>query len=454
MKRRLLVGAGAAAAALAVLCAQAGAVIVQTPTGRVSYAPRNPAGPSAGARAAGGNLIYHGGPVMHTNRAYAIFWDPGSAFPAGYTTLMSRYLGDVAADSGLSTNVYSVGTQYSDGAGRAGYGSTFGASLSDGDAYPPPGCPVVTGFTTCVTDAQLQAELDDFATANSLPRGLNSLYYVFLPAPVDLCVDVGTCFNNFFCAYHSYIDSAGTPTVYAALPYASDIASCGTGQHPNSGVSSTGDDELSGLSHEANEAITDPQLDAWYDADEQENADKCRNTADDFGNPLGGTSGSLFNQLIQADRYYIQQEWGNGAGACEQRNALPTAVFAPPPATTAGSAASFSGADSADSDGGISSFAWDFGDGAVSSGVASSHAYAGAGTFNATLTVTDVNGFSASVTHPVSILATPAKHRKKCRRHKRHKRRCKRHRKPRAVSAESGRSWTRTRDLVLIRDAL
>jgi hypothetical protein len=450
MRSRLLLGAVAAAVALAVLCAQAGAVILQTPTGPASYAPHHAAGSSAGVRSAGGNLIYHGGPVMHTNRAYAIFWDPGSALPAGYATLMSRYLGDVAADSGLSTNVYSVGTQYFDSAGRAGYGATVGASLSDVDAYPASGCPVVAGFTTCVTDAQLQAELDDFVTANSLPRGLNSLYYVFLPAPVDLCLDAGTCFNNFFCAYHGYMDSAGTPTVYAALPYASDIAACVPGQHPNSGVSSTGDDELSGLSHEANEAITDPLLNAWYDADEKENADKCRNTGDDFGSPLGGASGSLFNQLMGADRYYLQQEWGNGASACEQRNALPTAVFAPPAATAVGATVSFSGAGSADSDGGISRYAWDFGDGAVGSGVSASHAYVVAGTFNATLTVTDFNGFSVSVMHPVSI-SKPVKHRKKCRRHKR---RCKRHRKPRAVNAESGRSWTRTRDLVLIRDAL
>jgi hypothetical protein len=425
MRGRLLLGAAGAAAGLAVLCAHAGAVIVETPTGPVSYAPRNTAGPSVGARSAGGNLIYHGGPVMHTNRSYAIFWDPASAFPAGYATLISRYLGDVAGDSGLSTNVYSVGTQYFDSAGRAGYAATVGASLSDDDAYPPSGCPVASGFTTCLTDSQLQAELGSFATANSLPRGLGALYYVFLPAPVDLCVDVGVCFNNFFCAYHGSVDPPGSPLVYAALPYASDIAACIPGQHPNSGVSSTGDDELNGVSHEANETITDPLLDAWYDADGEENADKCRNTGNDYGNPLGGTPGSLFNQLIGADGYYLQREWGNGTGACEQRNALPAAVFAPPSATTVGVAASFAGDGSADSDGGITSYAWDFGDGAVSSGMSASHAYTDPGTFNATLTVTDVNGFSASVMHPVSI-SKPVKHRKKCRRHKR---RCKRHHK-------------------------
>ena len=75
--------------------------------------------------------------------------------------------------------------------------------------------------------------------------------------------------------------------------------------------------------------------------------------------------------------------------------------------------------------GGISSYAWDFGDGTVSSGVNASHVYSAGGTFNATLKVTDTNGFSASVMHPVSI-SKPVNHQKKCRRHKR---RCKRRHK-------------------------
>lgn len=236
MRRRLLLGTVAAAAGLTIFCAQAGAVILPTPTGRASLAPHDDGRPSGRALSAGDDLTYHGGPVMHTTRSYAIFLDPASALPACYATLISRCLGDAAGDSGLSTNVYSVGTQYSDSTGRAGSSGSFGASLADGDAYPASGCPVAAGFTTCLTDAQLQTELDSFAAANSLPRGLDTLYHVFLPAPVDLCLDAETCFSNFFCAYHGYLGSAGTLLVYAALPYLADIAACTPGQHPNSAV--------------------------------------------------------------------------------------------------------------------------------------------------------------------------------------------------------------------------
>src|SRR4051794_7359939 len=38
-----------------------------------------------------GPLLYNGGPVMHTNKAYAIYWSPsGYAMQSGYTSLISR----------------------------------------------------------------------------------------------------------------------------------------------------------------------------------------------------------------------------------------------------------------------------------------------------------------------------------------------------------------------------
>lgn len=50
---------------------------------------------------------------------------------------------------------------------------------------------------------------------------------------------------------------------------------------------------------------------------------------------------------------------------------------------------SFDASGSSDSDGSISSYRWDFGDGTTGSGVTASHSYASAGTYRATLTVTD-----------------------------------------------------------------
>ena len=48
-----------------------------------------------------GKLRYHSGPVMHANSTYAIYWVPaGYTMSSDYSTVIDRFLGDVAADSG------------------------------------------------------------------------------------------------------------------------------------------------------------------------------------------------------------------------------------------------------------------------------------------------------------------------------------------------------------------
>src|SRR5262249_38538903 len=50
-----------------------------------------------------GNLLWHGGPVMHSNTTYLIFWSPGGTIPQGYEDTITRFFKDVAADSGKNT---------------------------------------------------------------------------------------------------------------------------------------------------------------------------------------------------------------------------------------------------------------------------------------------------------------------------------------------------------------
>ncbi|GAB4561618.1 MAG: hypothetical protein Tsb0020_09230 [Haliangiales bacterium] len=84
-------------------------------------------------------------------------------------------------------------------------------------------------------------------------------------------------------------------------------------------------------------------------------------------------------------------------------NQAPTASFS---ATTNNLSASFTDG-SADSDGSVASWAWDFGDGSTSAQQDPSHTYGAAGTYTVTLTVTDDDGASDSASQSVTVTDAP-----------------------------------------------
>jgi hypothetical protein len=90
-------------------------------------------------------------------------------------------------------------------------------------------------------------------------------------------------------------------------------------------------------------------------------------------------------------------------------NVAPIAVAGPNQTGRTQTALSFNGSGSSDSDGTIASYAWNLGDGTSGSGMTTTHAYASAGTYLATLMVTDNSGATASSSVTITIEeATPA----------------------------------------------
>ncbi len=291
-----------------------------------ALAPRGALGPAAAA----GNMTWHGGPVMHATTVYSIYWAPaGFAYQPGYGAAIDRYFSDVGADSGKLTNVYAVTSQYTDGSGPAQYSSASSTSLTDANPYPASGCTDAPYTAVCITDGQLQAELQSFVAANNLPTGMSIAYFVFLPIGVGTCFDStsNACSYQQFCAYHGWIGNGAPGTIlYANMPYADQPtagAKCDIESSPNG---NDADATINVVSHEHNEMRTDPLGDAWYDSNGDEIADKC---AWIFGSNLGSTQYGAYNQAIGSGNYELQQEWSNALSTC-----VSNAVISPPAITS------------------------------------------------------------------------------------------------------------------------
>ncbi len=326
--RRALIVSLVAGLLVALSAASASAVIVHVGSGRtLSYQPLRGAHPFAATPFAGtAKLLYHGGPVMPSNTNYTFYWAPSgsAAYAAGYQSGVNRYLEDLAHDSGGTQNVDSVATQYTDtSAQAANYDSHFAGAIVDTDPYPASGCKVAT---ICLTDAQIQAEIKSYVKAHSLPEDLTHEYFMLTPPGVESCFtaagtecSAGTP-TAAYCAYHGAIADGGSTIIYANDPYVVGNSGCDSSEHPNNSPSDAA--LQGGLSHEHNESTTDPELNAWYASSGEENGDKCRTFTEssEYGTPLGkAPDGSRYNQLVNGDEYWYQQEWSNEGSACLQR---------------------------------------------------------------------------------------------------------------------------------------
>ena len=256
---------------------------------------------------------------------------------SSYELAINKFFTDVAAASGAATNVYDVATQYCEGVATSAtscgglgtpiaYSSTFGGAYVDGRPLPASTCndAVTINFVRyadkyCLTDAQIQTEIKSVITAKGWPTDSTRLFFIFTPANVGVCEfggnpsDANACSTTVFCAYHS---STLSHIIYAVELDAAQIpdGGCDSGQTP---VGSGADATISTISHEHNEAITDPLGDGWYAADGSENGDLC---AYNFGSPIGtALNGQAYNQVINGTDYWLQQEYSNADGGCLQQ---------------------------------------------------------------------------------------------------------------------------------------
>jgi PKD domain len=382
-QRRLLMTMilAGAVAVLAIGAPNALAVIKVLPNGQaVSYQPlRSASATPSPFDLVFNNMDYNGGPVMPSNTDYMLMWSPQglAAYPDGFVFGISRYFADLAHDSGGNQNVDSVGPQYNDLTGAvANYDVSFGGVLVDTDPYPASQCPVNAPVTNCLTDAQIQQEIQSFVTSHHLPTDLSHEYFLLTPPHVESCFtndptqNFGGCSAGIvpvsqFGAYCAYHENTTTPTMifYANMPFDATNPLCQDGNYPNGLIS---DGEINGgLSHEHMESVTDPlPNDAWTIGAGPfhgfEIGDVC---VADMGTPLGtAPNGSPFNQVINGHPYWYQTEWSNFTHSCVQHETLPRPLPTANEAVTAGNgtAMTFDASRSIAPLGGLAQFSWQF----------------------------------------------------------------------------------------------
>jgi hypothetical protein len=297
-------------------------------------------------------LIYHGGPLMGTPSnspivITPIFWHPaGHPMPNQYTNIINRYLSDVAAASGTHSNVFSTMNEYADSSGqKISYQLRLGRAIDDTAPLPTnaDSCTVGSldttgiykdgsGYDACVSDLNVQAEVERVITANNLPVDFGHEYVLYLPQHVESCFNPGDSTNpdngtnactinhyptSAYCAYH-FITQDPTSAIYANMPFpiyqGSIPSTCGSNSNRNFGTIESpngnpdADVEISPTSHEIMESITDPDtVTGYYDAHFLENGDECAYV---YG-PTAGKPGALWNQTIHNHHYLTQEEFSN-----------------------------------------------------------------------------------------------------------------------------------------------
>lgn len=260
-------------------------------------------------------ITYHNGPIIYSQKVVAIYWasatiyaggpTPGTSGPgSGDGSLIGFFLNHIGGSP-----YYGINTTYYDGT------STHVQNSVTYTRYWASNTNVPAADST-VSDATVQAQIIAGFTSGVLTYDANTVYAVFTDAGVNL----GGGFvpsQNGYCAKHGFFTWNGSVVKYAEMPHAIDIDESNTGftcgpwidlyGSPNDDAEA--DVEVSQLTHEVEETNTDPQGSAWYDAQGNEDADKCRYQYD----PAYTTAnGAKANMNLGGKDFLIQQNWEVG----------------------------------------------------------------------------------------------------------------------------------------------
>jgi hypothetical protein len=248
---------------------------------------------------AGGNttIKWHGGPVLKgTVPVYVIYY--GTFTTTTTETIVTNFFTDLSTGSPQ----YDVNRTYGDSVGFV-QGTLFPPMIalddySQGKSLGSSSIPKI-----------IQTAIANGPGNGGLPADAAGVYFVVTAPDVKVS---GFCTS--FCAYHTRTTIGITDIKYALIP---DPGQACTGCDGNvavfhQNITPNGDmaaDEMTdSIFHELSEAVTDPDLNAWYTSNGSENGDLCNYV---YKSTYTAPNGSTANAQLGGHDYLIQAIWEN-----------------------------------------------------------------------------------------------------------------------------------------------
>lgn len=241
-------------------------------------------------------ICYHGGALMAGTPTIYVIWygnwtnGPGGSDNSQGQNVVNNFLGALSG-----TPYENINRTYTTN------GFTISGTVNIGKSATDTG-----SLGTSLNDGNIQTIVANQISSGALPKDTNGLYMVLTSSNVNET----TGFCTQYCGWHTHGTISGSDIKYAFVGNPDRCPSaCSEQQAPNGYAGADG--MVSIIAHEQEEAISDPDLNAWYDRQGAENADKCAWT---FGTTYTTSNGSTANVNMGGKDYLIQRNWVNASG--------------------------------------------------------------------------------------------------------------------------------------------
>lgn len=244
----------------------------------------------------GHGMSYYGGPVMlGTVNVYYIWY--GNFAGDSTVPILTDFMNAIGGSPYLNTTRSYYDGQINRIANSVQLAGTYFDNYSQGGNAP-----------------MMQSVVQNAIASGALgPPDPNGVYFVLTSPDVSRVIPG---FNAQFCGWHSYFPLAASATMIkmAFVGDGGSQSACTVQPSSSPNDNPAADAMADVIAHELAEAVTDPQINAWFASGVQEIGDKCNWN---MGAEQTAPNGSQYNVTLGSRNFLIQQLWTNDSdGYC------------------------------------------------------------------------------------------------------------------------------------------